>query len=192
MSGDAPEASALAKRRAAAAGLDLGELFARDPQQWRMLHADEALRVTDDVLPHVAPLLSALYPEAELFEAPTGRWRRVLLYPARDARDLERLDDPAAELAARLGDDVVYRIVEDLDGVRRELGRPLAPEQWRPDAGVDAVALVGPFDDDAAAQAWAEDTVMGSGDGRFTVDTVPHAGRWFADVFRGDLERGGA
>lgn len=182
---DAP-GSALARRRAAAAGLDLGALRRDDPERWRLLHAAEALRVTPDLLAVTAPLLSALWPEATFYDAPAGRWRRLLIYPPRTARDLERLDASAPQLATGQGEHAYYRVVEDRRGVRRELGRPLEPAAWRPDGGVDAEALVGPFADEAAARSWADATVMGAGDGSFTYDTVPQGGVWFADVFPGD------
>jgi hypothetical protein len=69
-----------------------------------------------------------------------------------------------------------WREVRDAAGTRRELAVPAAPEDWRGEA-----TMVGPFEDEAAAQRWRETLPP-----PLVGDVSVHLGRWYVDVFSGD------
>jgi hypothetical protein len=168
-----------AVRRARAAGIDLDAARSEDPASYMMICSVPVLRVAGE-LRGVAegPLLSALA-DQRLFEAPTGAGAVVLAFPGPSSEQLERLDDLMGaaveeEARRRYG---FYRVVRDRSGSRRELGLPVAPDDWD-----GSEAMVGPFEDEASAWEWAR----GRSDPRSgtTHDVLKYAGGWFCDLFR--------
>ena len=142
------------------------------------------LRTHPDLLQTVAQLLWAAAPEAELMHDDPDDAGLVPLYlraPLREPQQaaFERgLDALLAEPSERRRG-TYLREVRDLRGRRRELGVPVAPDAWQGGA-----VLVGPFPDEAAAEAWRERTVTPPWLG----DPLPHAGAWYVDVFDGEGE----
>lgn len=169
-----------ARRRARAAGLELDDLRVEAPDTYRMLCSTSILRVNEALRDVVEAPLHAALPDQRLFEAETGGRINVLAFPGPTRAQLERLDDL---LALAVEDEVrrrhaYFRVVQDSAGVRRELDLPTAPEKW---SGQET--MVGPFQYEAQANAWAEQRV----DARTgaTYDVIEYAGGWFCDVFRG-------
>lgn len=169
-----------ARRRAEADGIDLEALKRDDPERYRMLSAGEVLRAHPELDALAGSALAALVPERRLYRVDGGGWVRLLAFPPLDAAEQERVDGLLARLPERpewRARHAYYREVHDVRGRRRELGLPSAPDAY---AGGDA--LVGPFPDEAAADAWARGAVAPPR----THDTLHHAGGWFCDVFVGD------
>ncbi|MEJ2668478.1 MAG: hypothetical protein P8Z81_15515 [Deinococcales bacterium] len=97
-----------------------------------------------------------------------------------DDEELERFDALLAPLVDRpewSARHAYYREVNDARGKRRELGLPLVPDAYR-----EGDAVVGPFPDEAAAEAWGREHV----DAPRVHDPFAMNGRWFCDVFRAD------
>lgn len=142
------------------------------------------LRTHPDLLETVAQLLWAAAPQAQLMHDDPDEAGLVPLYlraplPEHQQAAFERgLDALLAEPRERRRG-TYLREVRDLRGRRRELGVPVAPAAWR-----GAAVLVGPFPDEAAAEAWHRDALTPPWLG----DALPHAGAWYVDVFPGDDE----
>ncbi len=142
----------------------------------------ELLRVHPDLLDVTAQLLWAAAPQAQLLRDDPDPGGLVPLYlraplSAAEAAAFERGLDALLREPSVSARGAYLREVRDLRGRRRELGLPLSPQAW------DAVpALVGPFDDEAAALAWQAATLPPGWLG----DPLQHQGRWYVDVFAGD------
>lgn len=167
------------RRRARAAGLELDRLRSEDPDTYRMLCSTSVLRVGGALRQLVEAPLHAALPDQRLFEAEAGERVTVLAFPGPTRAQLERLDDL---LALAVEDEVkrrhaYYRVVQDTAGVHRELDLPTPPESW---SGEET--MVGPFRDEAQANAWAEKKVDARSGATF--DVIQYAGGWFCDVFR--------
>lgn len=174
------EPSALARRRAERAGLDLEALRRDAPEQYRMLHAEEIARVSPELADAAASLLWSVFPERQVYRVPGEGSERLLAFPPLGDEGFARFDDAAAELVARpeyADAYVFFRTVRDLHGTRRELMVPTAPDAWRGEA-----VLVGPFESQEAAERWP----AGRLPKELIGDPVPYRGRWFCDVFRSD------
>ena len=174
--------SALARRRAERAGMDLESLKRDDPDAYRMLNAEEIATVSPELADAAARLVWDAFPERSIYRvpAPDAGPERLLAFPPLDAEAFARFDEAAADLVARAEYGAAYaffRTVNDLRGTRRELMLPTAPDAW---AG--EVALVGPFPDREAAEAWP----AGRLPKELVPDPVPYRGVWFCDVFRSD------
>lgn len=175
--------SALARERARAAGVDLHALKREAPDRYRMLGAEELVRVAPELADAAAELVAGAWPQRRVYRVPATRaTERLLVFPPMDEEAFARFDDEAAQLVARPGFSealAFFRTVRDLRGTHRELLLPVPPEAW---AGEPA--LVGPFDDQQAAEAWP----AGRLPPELIADPVPYRGRWFCDVFRSDEE----
>lgn len=174
------EPSALARRRADRAGLDLDALRRESPERYRMLNAEEIARVSPQLAEAAASLLWSVFPERKVYRVPGDGPERLLAFPPLDDEGFARFDDAAAELVARpeyADAYVFFRTVRDLRGTRRELMVPTAPDAWRGEA-----VLVGPFESQKAAERWP----AGRLPKELIGDPVPYRGRWFCDVFRSD------
>lgn len=172
--------SALARERASRAGLDLEALKTEAPDQYRMLNAEEIVRVSPELAEAAAEMVWDAFPDREIYRVPSGSQERLLAFPPLDAEAFARFDDAAADLVARPSLEealAFFRTVRDLRGTRRELMLPVPPDTWRGDP-----ALVGPFDSEEAAEAWP----VGRLPSGLRSDPVPYRGRWFCDVFAGD------
>ncbi|MEX2541299.1 MAG: hypothetical protein WD314_05800 [Trueperaceae bacterium] len=170
--------SRAAIRRAREAGFDLAALRSDDPQTYRMICSVPVLR-TDAELRGLAegPLQVALG-DQHLFEAEVQDGILIMAFPGPDRSQLQRLDDLLAavveeEARRRFG---YFRVVQDRSGTRRELALPTEPESW---SGRDT--MVGPFADEAQAEAWAASHVNARSGA--TYDVLRYAGAWFCDVF---------
>lgn len=173
--------SQAARRRSAAAGLDLERLRAEDPEKYRMLCAKRLAVVDPRLLGEAEAATASVLPGFRIYEAEGAHGVLLLAFPEPGEQQLAKLDDALAGVAAAAaGRNAYFRIVNDSAGERRELGIPVDPGDWR-----DQETMVGPFDDEAQARAWASERIIGSE--RLTFDTVPLHGAWFCDVFRGDL-----
>jgi len=168
--------SRTARERADAAGLDLDRLKRERPDEYRILNAEELVRVSPDLADAAADLAWQVAGGARIFRVPGTPAERLLAFPPLDAAALAAFDDLAADLVARpdVGDLAYYRTVRDPHGERRELMHPIAPDAW---AG--EVALVGPFDGEEAAKAWPAGRLPTD----LMADPLPYRGRWYCDVF---------
>jgi hypothetical protein len=174
------------RRRAEAAGIDLEALKRSDPERYAMLNAQPLLYAPTVLLSTLGAEVLERFPGYRLFEMLARREGEacLLVFPPLDEDELVQLDTALAQLATRedfAGHYAYYREVNDFRGQRREFGIPLAPEAWGGDEGV----MVGPFDDQAEAEAWGHRNVTARG--KLVFDSVPHAGKWFLDVFSGEL-----
>jgi hypothetical protein len=172
--------SAALERRARAEGIDLEALKREAPEDYMALAATEVLRAAPELADLAGGMLLMAFPEREVFRAPDGSRERLLAFPPLTQDELERLDGLLAPLVDRPAwrrRDAYFRQVDDVRGQRRELDLPQAPDAY--DQG-DAV--VGPFADQQAADAWGRTHV---GPPRVH-DAFSMNGRWFCDVFRAD------
>lgn len=180
--------SALARRRAERAGLDLERLREEAPDQYRMLNAEELARVSPELSEVAAQLVWRSFPDRELYRVPSGAHERLLVFPPLGPEDFDRFDEAAAELVTRREYErqhAFFRVVRDLRGERRELMLPTPPDAWAGDA-----ALVGPFESEEAAQGW----LAGRLPPELIGDPLPYRGAWYCDVFpseEGALSPGG-
>lgn len=172
--------SELARRRAARAGLDLDTVRRDAPDQYRMLNAEEIVRVSPELAEGAAELVWELFEERRIYRVPGDGVERLLAFPPLSEAELQRFDDAAADLVARPAYEqalAFFRTVRDLRGTHRELMLPTPPEAWRGEA-----VLVGPFASREEAEGWP----AGRLPPELVADPLPYRGRWFCDVFRGD------
>ncbi len=172
--------SAALRRRAEAEGIDLESLKRDAPADYMALAAGEVLRVAPELAELAGGMLLMAFPEREVFRAPDGRRERLLAFPALSAEELERLDGLLAPLVDRpawLRRHAYFREVDDARGARRELDLPQPPDAYQ-----SGDAVVGPFADEDAADAWGRAQVRPP----HVHDPFPMNGRWFCDVFRAD------
>lgn len=172
--------SAAAERRAEEAGLDLGVLRREDPERYKMLNAEEVVRADGELAGPVAQTLSILFPSHAIFRLDVGATAHFRVFPEPADGDMDRLEDAAARLVTATSvPNAMFRVVTDLRGERREVLVAVPPGGWRGDARV-----VGPFDTQADAEAWADRRV----ERPLVGDPFPNEGAWFVDVFPGDEE----
>ena len=170
--------SAAAQSRAAEAGLDLETLRHDDPQRYKMLAAEEAIRADAELAGHVAQTLAILFPRSDIFRLEAGRAVHFRVFPEPSAGDLERVEDAAARLVGATSlQHAMFRVVRDLRGERREVLVPVPVDAWPGSPGV-----VGPFASQGGAERWADEKVAPP----LVGDPFPHQGAWFVDVFPGD------
>lgn len=137
----------------------------------------EALRATPELADIAVSLLLVAFPEKRLAREAEGQ--RTVLYtePPLAKPERRRLLDLLFELVERpewRERCAVAREVRDVRGTRLELLVPLAPDAY--DGGE---ALVGPFEGEEEAQAWA----AGIAEPSLAFDTVPCHGRQLVDLF---------
>lgn len=167
-----------ARRRAEAAGLDLDTLRREDPERYKMLNAEEAIRADGELAGPVAQTLSVLLPGADIFRLEAGAQARFLVFPSLAEQDVDRLEDAAARLVSATSvPHAMFRVVADLRGERREVLVAVPPDGWRGDERV-----VGPFDTQGAAEAWADRQVAPP----LVADAFAQEGAWYVDVFSGE------
>lgn len=172
--------SAALRRRAAAEGIDLESLKRDAPADYMALAAGEVVRAAPELAALAGGMLLMAFPEREAFRAPDGRRERLLAFPPLSAEELERLDGLLAPLVDRpewRRRHAFLRQVDDVHGTRRELDLP-----EHPDAYQQGAAVVGPFADRDAAEAWGRAQAKPP----HVHDPFPMNGRWFCDVFRAD------
>jgi len=172
--------SAALRRRAEAEGIDLEALRREAPEDYMALAAGEVLRAAPELADLAAGMLLMTYPEREALRLPDGRRERVLAFPPLTRDELARLDGMLALLVDRpewRRRNAYFRQVGDTRGTRRELDLPRAPDTYD---GGDAV--VGPFADEPAADAWGRAHVAPPR----VHDAFAMNGSWFCDVFRAD------
>lgn len=168
--------SALARRRAAAAGVELEALKHSDPQRYKMLCAQPILVTQAAFVDDACALYWAAF-RYELFKLERPPQVTLLSFPELTAAELRRWDRALGQLVALpkyRAQGVFYRVVGTLEGELRQLGLPLAPAAWQGEREV----LVGPFDSEAAAKAWAARLPEG-----YAHDCLQQDGRWLCDVF---------
>lgn len=174
------EPSSEARARAERAGVDLDVARHEDPETFRMLNAGEIARVSPELAEDAAALVWAAFPDRRIYRVPSGAHERLLAFPPLDAEGYHRFDEAAADLVTKGAHAEAYaffRTVRDLRGTRRELMLPTPPDAWQGDA-----ALIGPFDGEEEARAWAEGRLPRD----LMSDAIPYRGRWFCDVFPND------
>lgn len=170
------------RAQAEATGVDLAELRRSDPLTYATINAISLVRTDARLAPQVNAVLAQVVPQAQLFAVPltdpqTDTELRV--FPPLQKRDLAALDDALGALVGTQPGGLFYRTVGDSSGERREFAWPLLPAAWQAGA-----ALVGPFADQGETNAWGQAHVdPRSG---FVFDTLPYAGAWYCDVFKGE------
>ena len=169
------------RRQAEATGLDLESLKTADPLTYAAVNAVALVRTDAQLAAQVNAVLAQTSPHAQLFTVPLTSVQtdtELRVFPPLQKRELDAFDDALGNVATQTGG-LFYRTVADAMGERRELAWPLAPGSWQ-----TGTALVGPFADEAAANAWGQSHI----DPRagFVYDALPYAGAWYCDVFRGD------
>lgn len=176
--------SAAAERRAADAGVDLGELKTTDPEQYRMFNSEEVLRVDAELAGAAAQMLAVLFRNDPIFRLDHGATAHFRVFPPPTESDVERVDDAAARLVAATSiRHAMFRVVTDVRGERREVLVPLPPASWR-----GGERVVGPFPSQGDAEAWVDERV----DAPLVGDAFAQEGAWFVDVFSGEGETLGA
>lgn len=170
--------SMAAARRAREAGLDLARLRVDDPQTYRMICSVPVLRTATELRGLAEGPLQVALADQHLFEAELQEGLLIMAFPGPGRSQLQRLDDLLAavveeEARLRYG---YYRVVQDRTGTRRELGLPTGPGSW---SGRDT--MVGPFAEEAQADAWASAHVAARSGA--TYDVLEYAGAWFCDIF---------
>ena len=171
-----PRARALAERRARRAGLDLDTLRTGDPGAFAALHAEDLLVVDARLVPYVDPVLENAFAGVALYRVDGPGRVRILALPFPAPTLLAEADDVLARWVTTVPPELhaFYRIVSEPTGDVRELGLPIDPARW-----TGGAAWVGPFDDEASAEAWSRRHV-----GRGWIgDTLAYRGTWFCDVF---------
>jgi len=144
--------------------------------------AFEILRVDPRLIEVVASLFWATFPDRRLGRSEPDADGRVALRtdapwpPAVAERWRSALEELLRQPFARSGG-AYLREVRDRAGRRDELALPVPPDAYRGGAW-----LVGPFRDEAAADAWAGHTLRPPWVG----DVHRHGDDWYADVFLGD------
>jgi hypothetical protein len=172
--------SAALRARAEAEGIDLDDLKRNAPSDYMALAAGEVVRAAPDLAQLAGAMLLAAFPEREVFGLADGRRERLLVFPPLSSDELERFDALLAPLTDRpewRRRHLYFRQVDDARGVRRELDLPQAPED-----DLEGDAVVGPFADEADADAWGRAHVRPP----LVHDPFVMNGHWFCDVFRAD------
>lgn len=145
----------------------------------------EAVRAGPGLDDIVVSLLLVLFPDRQLYRGEMGGdtggemsgMTALSVDPPLGAEETARLERYLHELVERpewRARHAVVREVQDRSGTRLELRTPIAPADYR--AGE---ALVGPFDDESAADAWGAEHAS---DG-CAHDAIRMAGAWMCDVF---------
>ncbi len=169
------------RAQAAAAGMDLDALREREPLTYAALNAVLLVRTDARLASQVNAVLAQVAPHAQLFTVPLTNPQtntELRVFPPLQ-KEWTALDDALGVFAGTQPGSLFYRTVSDRSGARRELAWPLEPKAWQ--AGT---ALVGPFADEAEANAWGQ--VHADPRAGFVFDALPYAGAWYCDVFKGD------
>jgi hypothetical protein len=172
-----------AEARAAEIGVDLDTLRTEDPQRYRMLHAVTLLDAHPSLADAAAQATWQVMPDAEVYQVRQGDRTRLYVEPEPSRDALAELDTRLAHLinhASFKEAFAFYRTVNDLRGEHRELMLPLEPDAF----DGTQTALVGPFETEHQAEAWAKAHVPPA----MANDTVPMLQRWFCDVFSAEEE----
>ena len=172
-----------AEARAADLGVDLDTLRREDPVRYRMLHAAVLLDAHPSLADAAAQVAWDVMPDAEVYQVRQGERTRLYIEPEPSRETLAAIDTRLAHLinhASFKEAFAFYRTVSDLRGEHRELLLPTPPESWD---GQQA-AMIGPFDTEDQAEAWAKDHVPPA----MASDAVPMLSRWFCDVFSAEEE----
>ncbi len=174
--------SEAALRRAKQAGLELTELKETNPQHYKMLVAQNVLEVSVGLEQAASSVLVAAFRHHEIFRLEQGSEVVLLIFPELNSKELERLETGLAKLAdlpTFRAQHVYFRVTTDKTGEHRQFALPLAASQWRGQTN----HLVGPFTDQAQAEAWGNTQVRPY---NLIHDTVQQDGVWFCDVFLGE------
>ena len=169
------------RAQAEAASMDLDSLRDADPLTYAAVNATSLIRTDARLAAQAGAALAQVGTRFQLFSVPLNLPQtdtELRVFPALLPGELERFDTALGTLAAT-EPGVFYRTVNDQNGERREFAWPLGPERF-----TGSPALVGPFPDEGAANAWGQahaDPRAG-----LVYDALPYAGTWFCDVFRGE------
>ncbi len=161
--------------------MNLEDLQTDDPLTYAAVNAVSLVRTDARLSAQVGAALAQISLKFQLFSVPLNLPQtdiELRVFPALLPGELERFDDALGTLAAT-EPGVFYRTVNDQSGERRELAWPLEPARFQ-----NSPALVGPFPDEGAANAWGQahaDPRSG-----LVYDALPYAGSWYCDVFRGE------
>ncbi len=162
--------------------MDLDVLKEAEPLTYAAINAAALVRTDARLLPRVGAVVTQVSPHHQLFNVPLRLQQtdtELRIFPPLERPELAALDDALAALVGAQTEGLFYRTVNDPAGERRELAWPVAPDAWREEG-----ALVGPFVTEVDADVWGQahaDPRVG-----LVFDTLPYAGAWFCDVFRGD------
>ena len=170
------------RAQAEATGVDLDEFRQSDPLTYATINAVPLVRTDARLAPQVNAVLAQVVPHAQLFAVPLTSPQtdtELRVFPPLQKRELAAFDDKLGAFVGTQPDGLFYRTVGDRSGERRELAWPLLPGTWQAGA-----AFVGPFADQGEADAWGQAHVdPRSG---FVADTLPYAGAWYCDIFKGE------
>ena len=160
--------------------MDLEGLRETDPLTYAAVNAVLLVRTDARLSAQVGTALAQIGTN-QLFSVPLSLPQtdtELRVFPKLLPGELERFDTALGTLAAT-EPGVFYRTVNDRSGERRELAWPLEPPRFQ-----GTPALVGPFSDEDAANAWGQahaDPRTG-----LVYDALPYAGGWYCDVFKGE------
>lgn len=162
--------------------MDLDSLRETDPLTYAAANAVLLVRTDARLAAGVGAALVQIGTKFQLFSVPLSLPQtdtELRVFPELLPGELERFDRVLGTLTAT-EPGVFFRTVNDQSGERRELAWPLEPERFQ-----NTPALVGPFPDEGAANAWGQ----AHADPRngLVYDALPYAGEWYCDVFKGEL-----
>ena len=162
--------------------MDLEGLRESDPLTYAAINAVSLVRTDARLASQVNAALIPFAPHAQLFTVPLTNPQtdtELRVFPPLQKPELDAFDDALGVFVSTQPGGLFYRTVGDISGEHRELAWPLPPQKWS--AGT---ALVGPFSDEAEANAWGQDHIdPRSG---LVFDALPYAGAWYSDVFKGE------
>ena len=162
--------------------MDLEGLRETDPLTYAAVNAVSLVRTDARLSAQVGTALTQIGTRFQLFSLPLNFLQtdtELRVFPELLPGELRRFDNALGTLAAT-EPGVFFRMVNDQSGERRELAWPLEPARFQ-----NSPALVGPFSDEDAANAWGQahaDPRAG-----LVYDALPYVGGWYCDVFKGKL-----
>ena len=169
------------RAQADTAGMDLDSLRETDPLTYAAVNAVSLVRIDARLSAAVGAALTQIGTRFQLFSVPLSLPQtdtELRVFPELLPGELERFDSSLGTLAAT-EPGVFYRTVNDRSGERRELAWPLEPARFQ-----GTPALVGPFSDEDAANAWGH--LHADPRAGLVYDALPYAGEWYCDVFKGE------
>ena len=177
---DQVEPGEAAKKRAAAAGVDLEKLKLEQPEQFMIFVSEPFLNVSEKLKARAQDVFSAALPGYQLIEFPESELIQFKAFPVLSKQEEERVISALGRLVEHPKFEYPLahvRTIQDKSGTHTQFALPIAPADWSGQAN----RLIGPFESEDAVTAWAEEYVTQA---EFSFDSLRYANTWFCDVFR--------